>query len=149
MSNVRQDVMARAAGHAHRASWESDAQAGRALQVTRQTTNGWSHGDRANPLFKYITESDNPYAVEAMTRRVVKQKAVDDLNLPQAITRYREILDLEKAVELEDTRCDMRRGIKWRERARTSEADAVVNLEKAALELRFAAELLSEREVLG
>ena len=149
MSNVRDDVMAEAAGTAHRASWASDAGAARALAVSRQTTHRWTHGDRYNPLHKYITKCDNPYAVEAMAMRVVKQQAVDRLTLPEAIVRYREILERDKIVEMEDTLADMQRGLSWEDRAKKTQANVIINLEKHALQLRFAAEHVTESEVLG
>lgn len=67
----------------------------------------------------------------------------------ELVTLYHDVLAAEKAAEAIDTCGDLRRGGCWLERARATEADAALDLRKAAIERRFAELRLTDAEVWG
>lgn len=71
------------------------------------------------------------------------------LSQPQLTALYHEVLAAEKAAEAVDTCGDMRRGGSWLDRARATEADAALDLRKAAIERRFAELRMTDAEVWG
>lgn len=66
----------------------------------------------------------------------------------ELVVLYHEVLAAEKAAEAVDTCGDLRRG-GWLERARATEADAALDLRKAAIERRFAELRITDADVWG
>lgn len=148
LADVLAGVAARGFDDAERGS---DVATAPRFSTTARSVGRWrvegSPAVRRFLVFLYLCSDPLRLAMEVLA--VAKLRAVSKKSTAQAIEDYRALLESECTVEAEDRSNDVRRGVTWAERARSSARDARVDAEKEALELLFQARGVTEAEVFG
>lgn len=136
MSHRERDIQAQAAGIALGDAVKC-ADYVKATGKHRATYHRHTTGDKSSQLNKFgeFLLSLPPSSVFRMTAHVgslAKQHAIKSVSTPDLIDRYHLIVEMEKAVELEDTLDDIR-PTKMLDMAAVNERDAALDMEKAAI----------------
>ncbi len=150
MSHRQRDTQAKAAGMAL-AEAVKCADFVRATGLHRATYHRHTTGDRSSALNRFgelllSLPASSVFRMSAHVGSLAKQHAIADIPTRDLILRYHSIVQLEKAVELEDTLDDIR-PTKMLDMASVSERDAALDLEKAAILRELAGRGVKESEV--
>ena len=144
----RSYAMARSSGHAHADIYPSDSKCALALGIHRATANRYrKNGGRLQELADYVTNAPDTFRIMAHLESWNIQKRIKNLPTPDLTKRYHEVLQEERDAENDDSKLDVLLGSSWLDRARASERDAAINLEKSGIEREFAARGVTEAEV--
>lgn len=148
----RADLVARAAGQAHRDATGDSIRAQRIHpdRSARSHRRDYVEGPREVLLFlAFLDESEAPWRYEAHVRVRAKMRTLDDLTERQLIERVRDLRERQADLEAEGRKLDMR-GASLGERAVNAERLSAVTAElSAALLLCEGKHRLTVAEVLG
>lgn len=154
MSKRRKDVVRETSAQAHADQPGSDrkhAEAGRWARRSRRTLN--RYGNEGPPQLRdaqlYLMDCPNPFRPMATLVASQKQNHMKTLTTEELKARYREVVRKDKEGEAADTNHDICRETPWLDRALSSERDAALDSEKAAIEREFAARNVPIEEVLS
>lgn len=132
---MTRDMLARSAGEAHSDAVASTGTTAKRWGVTTRAARYWAKGGppAVREFFNYLLRTDEPWQVVAEAERLVKRRAVQKLATSALVSRYCELMALDKRQEAEETVASLDWHTGWREIARAHRIDAAYDLELAAI----------------
>lgn len=149
MSKRAEDVVRRTSAASHADQPGPDKKKAGRWGTSRRTQNRWKHDGppQIRDAQLYLLNSPNPHRALATLKVAQKQAHMRTLLKADLIARYREVVQMDKHGEAEDTNHDLCSETPWLDRALSSERDAALDAEKAAIEREFAVRGVSLEEV--